>query len=301
MKNGLVFNIQRYSVHDGPGIRTTVFLKGCPLRCAWCHNPEGISPKREIMVIEGRCLGCGECRAVCPRAAEAEGEGPLSPRVAECELCGACSAACPVEARRIIGEDMTVDQVMATVLQDRVFYEESGGGVTFSGGEPLMQSEFLYELLSACRLQGLHTAVDTCGMAPKDELLRIASLTDLFLYDLKLIEDTSHREYTGVSNKRILENLLALGKMHSTIWVRIPLIPGVNEHDSALEEAARFAANIPGVRQVNLLPFHATGAKKFERLGRASTASEFCPPQPEAVAKAVKVFENAGLEVRTGG
>ncbi len=301
MKRGLVFNIQRYSVHDGPGIRTTVFLKGCPLRCAWCHNPEGISPKREIMVIEARCIACGECRTACPHAAEAPGSGALPPRTAECELCGACCAACPVDARRMIGQEMTVEQVMQAVLQDRVFFEESDGGVTFSGGEPLMQPEFLHALLSACRSQGLHTAVDTCGMAATDRLLQIAPLTDLFLYDLKLIDDSSHLHYTGVSNERILENLQALGKVHSQIWVRVPLIPGANAHGSALEAAARFTSTIASVRQVNLLPFHTTGAKKFERLGHASAASKFRPPPPEVVADAVKIFENAGMKVRTGG
>lgn len=201
----------------------------------------------------------------------------------------------------MVGEDMASGDVVQAVVRDRVFFEESGGGVTFSGGEPLMQAEFLHELLSACRSQGLHTAVDTCGMAPTDHLLQIAPLADLFLYDLKLIEDTSHRHYTGVSNERILENLRALGRAHSNIWVRVPLIPGVNEQSSALKEAARFTSSIASVRQVNLLPFHAIGAKKSARLGRTSMAAKFSPPSPEAVAEAIKIFEDAGLQVRTGG
>jgi len=301
MQSGLVFNIQRYSVHDGPGIRTTVFLKGCPLRCAWCHNPEGISLKREILVIEAHCIGCGECVRVCAHAADVPGKGPLPPRMAECDLCGACCEACPAEARRMVGQEMTVREVLERVVQDRVFFEDSGGGVTFSGGEPVSQPEFLHELLSACRSQGLHTAVDTCGMATPDDLLRIAPLTDLFLYDLKLVEDSSHTHYTGVSNKRILQNLQALGKVHANIWVRVPLIPDVNEHTAALEAAAQFAAQTPGVRQVNVLPFHATGIKKSERLGQATIGATFRAPTAETVAAAVRIFETAGLHTRAGG
>jgi pyruvate formate lyase activating enzyme len=300
MRSGLVFNIQRYSVHDGPGIRTTVFLKGCPLRCAWCHNPEGISPKREILVIETRCIGCGECRRVCAHAAESARTGPL-PRMAECELCSACCEACPADARRMVGQEMTVGEVLENVVQDRGFFEDSGGGVTFSGGEPLSQPEFLFELLSTCRSEGVHTAVDTCGMATPEDLLRIARLTDLFLYDLKLVNDSSHARHTGVSNKRILQNLQALGRVHANIWLRVPLIPGVNEHRAALEATARLASKIPGVRQVNVLPFHATGIKKSERLGQAGTAASFLAPSAETVAGAVRIFENAGLQARGGG
>jgi pyruvate formate lyase activating enzyme len=172
MQHGLVFNLQKYSVQDGPGIRTTVFLKGCPLAFAWCHNPEGLSSRRAIIVLEGRCVGCGECRRACPHGGTAPGNGPLPARNARCTLCGACVAACPAGARRIVGDQMTVPQVVEAVWQDRVFYEESGGGVTFSGGEPLLQFEFLRACLRACRAQGLRTAVDTCGLAPLDHLDR---------------------------------------------------------------------------------------------------------------------------------
>lgn len=301
MQSGLVFNIQRYSVHDGPGIRTTVFLKGCPLRCAWCHNPEGISPRREIVVIESRCLRCGECRRVCALAPNLPGESPLPARVAQCELCGACCEACPVDARRIAGEVMTVDQVLQAVLRDRVFYDESGGGVTFSGGEPLHQPEFLQAVLTACRVQGLHTAVDTCGLASTRHLLAIAPVTSLFLYDLKLADEESHEKHTGASNRRILKNLRALAKVHSNIWIRVPLVQGINDHGAELEETARVAASLPSVRQVNVLPYHATGLKKSERLGQGSTVSHLRAPTSDCVATAVRIFEREGLRVRTGG
>lgn len=212
MHRGLVFNIQKYSTQDGPGIRTTVFLDGCPLRCWWCHHPE--------------------------------------------------------EETRT----MTVDEVLAEVLQDRTFYEESGGGVTFSGGEPLAQPDFLRELLRACRACGIHTAVDTCGHAPWEHLAAAAPFTDLFIYDLHVIDEKRHIEFTGVSNKLILSNLKALGRIHANIWVRVPVVPGFNDDAAELKAIARFAASVAGVKQVNLLPYVETGGRG--QVGRA------CSPFP---------------------
>jgi pyruvate formate lyase activating enzyme len=301
MENGLVFNIQKYSVHDGPGIRTTVFLKGCPLHCPWCHNPESMSRRREIVVLENRCIGCGECRLACRYGAVIPGEGALPARTEECELCGACVEACPTQGRQLIGQEMSVSQVLETVLQDQIFYEDSSGGVTFSGGEPLSQPEFLRGLLTACRAKGVHTAVDTCGLAQPEDVVAVAALTDLFLYDLKFIDDAKHRRYTGVSNTLILENLQALGRAHGRIWLRVPIIPGINDAQADLEAAARFAATVPGVRQVNLLPFHRTGLPKARRLGQDSGLAEVQPPSAEAMRRAVDIFTKAGLAVKTGG
>ena len=301
MQNGLVFNIQKYSVHDGPGIRTTVFLKGCPLHCPWCHNPEGISRRREIVVLEGRCLGCGHCRLACRYGSAIPGEGALPARSDLCEVCGACVEACPTQARQVVGEELSVSQVLQSVLQDWIFYEESGGGVTFSGGEPLSQPAFLRGLLEACRRRGLHTAVDTCGLAQPEDLLAVAALTDLFLYDLKLMDDAKHRRYTGVSNALILENLQALGRKHGRIWLRVPIVPGINDEPADLEPAARFAAGVPGVQQVNLLPFHRTGLPKSQRLGQNSGLAEVQPPSAAAMTRAVGIFKSAGLTVKQGG
>jgi pyruvate formate lyase activating enzyme len=300
-QSGLIFNIQKYSVHDGPGIRTTVFLKGCPLHCVWCHNPEGISHQREMMVLENRCIGCQQCRLACRYGTEIPGDSALPPRSEVCELCGACVEACPTQGRQIIGQEVDVDQVLEAVLQDQLFYEDSGGGVTFSGGEPLSQPQFLRGLLDACRERGLHTAVDTCGLARREDLLAVAALADLFLYDIKFMDEAKHRRYTGVSNDLILENLQALGRVHSQIWVRVPLIAGINDDPADLEATADFAATVPGVRQVNLLPFHRNGLPKAIRLGHESREVELDSPDEESMGRAEEVFRAVGMPVKRGG
>jgi pyruvate formate lyase activating enzyme len=313
-RSGIVFDIQRYAIHDGPGIRTTVFLKGCPLDCWWCHNPESQSAEPQIIVLESRCIRCGRCREVCPRgnatggaagapAACADGSpqpvvGPDGP---PCTLCGACLAACPTGARRLAGVRMTVEEVLAEVLKDRVFYDESGGGATFSGGEPLLQAPFLKGLLEACRAAGVHTAVDTCGFAPWDDLLAVAPLTDLFLYDLKDMDEQRHVQYTGASSVPILDNLRALGRVHDHIWIRVPVLPGLTDDDAHLEAMARFAASIAGVRQVNLLPYHKAGIRKFAQVGKAYRLERLAPPSPQRMEDVAARFRAFGLQVRVGG
>ena len=301
MPRGLIFNIQRYSLQDGPGIRTTVFLKGCPLRCAWCHNPEGISSRRELVVTSSLCANCGECRRACATTKAARGHGMLPPRSEECDLCGACVEACPAAARQIVGREITVPDLLAAVTRDRVFYDDSHGGVTFSGGEPLAQPEFVEAALAACRAQGIATAVDTCGLAPIERLLAIAPLTDVFLYDLKFMDDAKHRQYTGTSNRLILDNLVALGRHHNQITVRVPVIPGLNDDPAELETAARFVTTVPGVCEVNLLPFHPTGLPKLERLGRACSLPGLRAPSSEAMRTAVWIFSKYGLAAKAGG
>ncbi len=300
MQSGLVFNVQKYSIQDGPGIRTTVFLKGCPLACWWCHNPESQSSEPELIVIETRCSQCGQCREVCPEAKKAEIEANQGAAF-RCTRCGACVAACPTGARQLVGQRMTVAEALAEILKDRVIYDESGGGATFSGGEPLMQPEFLLTLLDACHQEGIHTALDTCGYAPREQLLTAARLANLILYDLKIMDDRRHRECTGVSNRLILENLEALGRAHANIWIRVPLIPGFNDDGDALESIARFAGSVEGVRQVNLLPYHETGLHKFARLGRTYRPGMLPPPSAESLQHAAEAFRAVGLAVHTGG
>ena len=300
MHHGIVFNIQRYSIHDGPGIRTTVFLKGCPLHCWWCHNPESQSPAAEVRVVERRCIECGECVEACPQLANHETGGPLPPP-SNCTGCGACVEACPTGARQMVGRTMGVDDVLAELLRDRIFYDDSGGGVTFSGGEPLQQAEFLCGLLEACRAERLHTAVDTCGCAPHKTILQVAPLTDLFLYDLKVIDADLHREATGMSNAVILDNLKVLGQSGSRVWIRVPIVPGWNDSDERLTATARFVAAVPGVEQVQLLPYHELGRHK----ARGTAAAVDQPPQPrptaEQLERAAERFRGCGLSVRIGG
>lgn len=259
MESGLIFNLQKYSVHDGPGIRTTVFLKGCPLCCQWCHNPESISPRPEVILVSQRCIACGECRTACPFGGSLDGQGALPPRHESCILCAACVDACPTGARQMIGRQMTVDEVVEEVRKDRIFYEDSGGGATISGGEPLAQPRFAIALAQALSAAGIQVALDTTGFGCTEHLLAAAGFSDLVLYDLKAFDEARHRELTGVTNRGILENLKALAAVHRNIWIRIPVVPGFNDDGRELKQIATFVAGLRSVKLVNLLPFHSTG------------------------------------------
>jgi len=299
---GRVFNIQKYSVQDGPGIRTTVFLKGCPLACVWCHNPESISRHPEVLLVDARCQSCGECARVCPTTPDRSPTASVPVGSDYCIRCGTCVDACPSDARRTAGRETTVKEVMTDVMRDRIFYEDSGGGVTFSGGEPLAQPEFLAGLLIAARAGGLHTAVDTSGFASPVHLLGIAPLTDLFLFDLKLMDDARHRRFTGVSNRLILDNLTALARIHGALWIRMPIIPGVNDADDDLVAAARFIATLAGVQRVSLLPYHATGVAKHRQLGHREAAAglRFPEPDPSRLGRLEAILHDFALPVVIG-
>lgn len=297
---GAIFDIRRYSVHDGPGIRTTVFFKGCPLRCPWCHNPEGLSRETEIMVETGRCIAeCRECLPACRPKALSKPKRSVRLDRSLCTLCGACAEACPAEAVRMVGRRMTESEVIAEVEKDRVFYEQSGGGVTFSGGEPLLQPEFLCAVLDACREKGFHTAVDTCGFAAPGIMADIARRADLFLYDVKLINDARHRKVVGESNGPVLDNLRGLVRSGKDIMVRIPLVAGVNGDEESLRETADFLESVGGIRLVSLLTYHALGTEKSRRLHGKRPAAFEAPPE-EFVAAARKELEKRGFEVVRG-
>jgi len=287
---GLIFNIMRYSISDGPGIRTTVFLKGCPLSCLWCHNPEGQSPKRELIIRGDRCIHCGACLACCPVAG---GED-------SCRLCGKCAEVCCSGARELVGREPTVPEVMAEIKKDIIFYDESGGGVTFSGGEPLFQGDFLLALLQACEEQRIHTAVDTTGFAPFTVLAAVSQYTDLFLYDLKLMDNSEHLKYTGVPNGGILSNLTRLAQRHQNIAVRVPIIPGITDIPGNLEAMAAFLKPIP-IRQVELLPYHNTAASKYQRLGQVYPLAALASPTPEKMEEAAAYFAASGHKIIIGG
>ncbi len=297
---GLVFNIQRYSLHDGPGIRSTVFLKGCPLACAWCHNPESIAPAREFIVAESRCIACGECREACPYGAATPGTGPIPSRNADCDFCAQCADACPTGARELIGRQMSVAEVRDELLKDAIFFAESGGGVTVSGGEPLMQWQFVEELLPALRERGIHTALDTSGYAPLERLLTVAARSDLVLYDLKGFDEARHIEYTGVSNASIHANLRALDAAHANIWIRVPIVPGFIDDAEDLSRMAALVSTLHHVTRVSLLPFHGAAERKYERLGRVNRTSHVDPPTAEQMERSAQIFRAHSLPVHIG-
>jgi pyruvate formate lyase activating enzyme len=299
---GRVFDIKRYSIHDGPGIRTTVFLKGCPLHCLWCHNPEGIDPAAELMHWPSRCSRCYACVAACPvQAISKDRTGAVAVDKTKCDLCGRCAEACLYDAMQVVGREMTVDDLVTEIEKDRVFYEQSGGGATFSGGDPLAQPVFLEELLGALRSLGIRTAVDISGFAAAPLLERIAALTDLILYDLKTMDETKHRELTGVSNAPILENLKRLAANGAEIWVRIPLLAGVNDDDKNIDGTIAFLKTLGKVKTVGLLPYHSGGTEKARRLGKKSGFKAFEAPSEGRLAAIEAAFCAAGFNVQKGG
>jgi pyruvate formate lyase activating enzyme len=289
MIQGSIFNLQRFSLQDGPGLRSTVFMKGCPLTCLWCHNPESQARGPEFLRQENRCMHCGLC-------SEDDLAGRSARMMADHDV-----AACPTGAMQKVGQCVEAAALVKQLLRDRVFFDESGGGVTFSGGEPLMQPSFLNESLARLRAEGVHTALDTCGFAPWSTLRDAAGLASLVLYDLKLMDDARHREATGQSNQAILENLRALCGVHHEIWIRVPVIPGLNDDEANLEAAARFLAPLAGIRQVDLLPYHRTGEAKFARVGRDYPLAGLTPPTPECMETLAGIFRARGLTTTLGG
>ena len=276
MSKGMIFDIQRNSFVDGPGIRTTVFFKGCNLHCAWCHNPESQAMGPQLMVYEDRCKGCGSCKAVCPYGLES------------CDLCGKCVAACPHGARQICGREYTVEEVLTEVKKDILFYKTSGGGVTFSGGECMLQIDFLEALLKKCKEKGIHTAVDTAGNVPFSQFERILPDTDLFLYDIKLMGSRKHARYTGQGNGQILENLKKLLMSSAKVWVRIPVITGVNDSAEEMQAIKAFMESCGKPEKIELLPYHAMAEHKYRAIGKEPLP--FGAPDDACMQKLSEIF-----------
>jgi pyruvate formate lyase activating enzyme len=302
MLQPLVFDIKRYSINDGPGIRATIFFKGCPLNCQWCHNPESISPKVQKLFTAAKCIGCGECCRICPvSACKMTADGVVTDSDL-CTLCGKCAEVCPTLATEMSGRYYSVAELLEVVKKERPFFDQSGGGVTFSGGEPLLYPEFLIEILEECGKQGVHRAVDTSGFVKKETLLKVAKHTDLFLYDLKMIDAEKHKRCTGVDNRLILDNLAALAEYGSEVQVRIPLIGGVNDDDDSVAAMATYIAGLPGERrEVSLLPFHDVARGKDEKLGQERDLTALYEPGADDLRRVVDAFAGYGLTAAIGG
>ncbi len=302
MNTGLIFDVKRYAINDGPGIRMTVFLKGCPLACEWCHNPESTSRKVQLMYSSAKCITCSKCVEACPENARRLTSTGIVTDPLLCKLCGKCAEVCPTKATEMSGEVVTVDGLMKQIEKEVIFFDQSGGGVTVSGGEPLMHPEFLIALLDACGEKMIHRTVDTTGFAKTEILLRVAERTDHFLYDLKVMDSAKHRAYTGVGNEVILENLVTLAQTGASINIRIPLIAGVNDDDDNIRQTAAFVASLAGAKKtVNLLPYHNIAVKKYEKLGQDYNPGDLAEPDQATLDRVTAVFEDHGLSVVIGG
>ncbi|MDO4581620.1 MAG: glycyl-radical enzyme activating protein [Bacillota bacterium] len=296
----LISNIQKYSIHDGPGIRTTVFFKGCPLLCAWCHNPETQVFNAEIKWQGDKCIGCLSCVAACPKQAiSAAADGvAIDPEL--CGVCGACANICPSLAMELLGKSYTPKQLYAEIIKDALFYQQSGGGVTLSGGEPLSHDAFALALLQRLKADGIHTAVDTAGFVPWRVFEQLDPYIDLYLYDIKHLDSDIHEQYTRVPNQPILDNLQKLSQLAREIWLRIPLIPGVNDDPGHIRRIGELARRL-GLREIYLLPYHRMAAAKYARLQLPYTLGALEEPQQQQLEELADILSATGANAHIGG
>ena len=302
MHPSLIFDIKRYAINDGPGIRVVIFFKGCNLHCAWCHNPESISAKVEKMYTPVKCIKCGTCVDACPEnAITLTPEGIITdPEL--CKMCGKCAEVCPTKAIEMSGKVMSVSEIMDIIEKERIFFDQSGGGVTFSGGEPLVHTKMLIDLLDECGKRGIHRAVDTAGSVSTETILEVAKRTDLFLYDLKMMDSHLHKKWITAGNERILHNLQTLAETGAHIIIRIPLIGGVNDSDENIEQTARFISGLAGDKKVvHLLPYHNIAQNKYMKLGKSDDFEILHEPGKETLAKAIAKFAEYGIRASVGG
>ena len=297
MASPTLFNLQKFSIHDGDGIRTTVFFKGCPLRCRWCHNPESQRFEKELMFYADRCTACGACKQACPLGAADQ----IAPDRDLCTACGRCVSYCLHDAREVVGYEQDLDQLIEEIVKDTPFYEVSGGGVTLSGGEPLAQNmDYIEGLCKRLKRRGYHINIDTCGHVPYEHFARVLPYVDTFLYDLKHMDPEKHTALTGISNERILDNLRRLSADGASINIRMPLISGLNDSDEEIAAVLDFLSTIH-VASINLLPYHKTGSDKYARLGEEACTNMQAPSQ-ERMEYLRSLFESKGfISVKIGG
>jgi pyruvate formate lyase activating enzyme len=302
MSQSLIFDIKRYAINDGPGIRVVVFFKGCNLHCAWCHNPESISSKVEKMYAPSKCIICGTCVEFCPEnAIKLTPEGIITDTEL-CKMCGKCAEVCPAKAIEMSGKEMSVTEIMDSIEKERIFFDQSGGGVTFSGGEPLDHKKLLIDLLDECGKRGIHRAVDTAGNVSTSTILEVARRTDLFLYDLKMMDTELHRKWTRGGNAKILENLKAIADTGVEIIIRIPLIGGINDTDDNIEKTAKFISELPGdKKEVHLLPYHNIAQNKYMKLGKTDDFEKLNEPGNASLELAIAKFKEYGIKAGIGG
>lgn len=297
---GIIFDIQRFSIHDGPGIRTIAFLKGCPLHCFWCQNPEGIHLKPEIMFYPERCIDCGRCVTVCPQGAHVIRDGMHVYLREKCIVCGKCTETCYAGALQLTGKLMAVDEVVEEVLRDRIFYEMSNGGVTLSGGDPVVQHDFSQAILERCKAEGLHTAIETAANCQWNDLATLLPVTDLIMMDIKHLDPNRHREVTGISNERILDNARQLAQTNKPLIIRVPVVPTVNDTPEEIGAIAQFVRSFPNLQYFELLPFHRLGESKYHALGLNYPASYLRTPTKDKMRELATKAEKFGIEVRVG-
>ncbi|MDR3560839.1 MAG: glycyl-radical enzyme activating protein [Negativicutes bacterium] len=294
--SGNIFQIQRWSIHDGEGIRSTVFLKGCPLRCRWCANPESWNSQPEVLYFHERCGGCGRCARICDAGAIAiKGSTQKEFKRASCRGCGKCCEVCPTSARKKIGSTVTVDEVLQVIRRDAIFYRESGGGITFSGGEPFAQPDFLRQLVTACNRLGIDTAVETCGYFDWEQVKDIFALLDAVFVDIKHMDDEVHTRLTGIGNRRILENIIMISKMHPQAVVRVPLIAEMNANEENIRRMCKFLRQNTQVERVELLPYHDFGEAKYSAVEAAHQS--LSAPDAATVEGIKRIIADYGIRV----
>ncbi len=301
---GLIFDIQKFATHDGDGIRTNIFLKGCPLRCLWCSNPESFKPQTEINFVGNNCIGCGKCHEVCPNDAIQRGktiEVGLGVDLDRCTMCGECAKFCYAGAINIIGRYVTVRELMEMVERDREFYEESGGGITFSGGEPLGQPQFLEAALKEAQRRGIHTAIETSSFASWEVYRPVLEHVDLVLTDIKHMDDEEHQRVTGVSNRLILENIQKISDLGIPLRIRLPLIPGINDTEENLQATADFVQQLNNLQSLDILSYHRLGEMKYGQLGCQYPLEGLVPPTPEQLEERISCLQDRSFRISIGG